>query len=155
MPQLQTLASITDGINSCTNSTESKSAQTRAFGPCPAIRRSGPHPPTSGDARRGGSRSQQPLAAGVQYPFIRPSKIRDLGRSCVITPEAAIPPPEKGRQNLPGTDLPDHRRITGTKGYPCQVANQLKSAIHVPARLTRRDGSKCRRAGAAQSPQFG
>ena len=45
---------------------------------------------------------------------IRPSKIRDLGRSCVIASEAAIRPPEKGRQNLPRTNLPDHRRITGS-----------------------------------------
>jgi hypothetical protein len=86
------------------------------------IRRSNAHPPTSGT-----------LDEAVAIPtdscgrrsvsVIRPSKIRDLGRSCVSTPAAAIRPPEKGRQNLPPnrpTRSPPNYRFT--KGYPCQAA---------------------------------
>jgi len=144
VPQLQALAAITDGINSCTNSTESRSA------PNPGLwhlsRNSRCSPATARDARRGGSHLNSRLRAASMYPLFD-----YLARSCVITPGAA----REGGQNLPRTDLSDRRHYRFTKGYPCQAANQLKSAIHVPARLTRRDGSKCRRAGAAQSPQFG
>ena len=105
VPQLQALAAITDGINSCTNSTESRSAPNPGLWHLSRNSSIRCSPATARDARRGGSHPNSGLPAASMYPLFD-----YLARSCVITPGAA----REGGQNLPRTDLPDHRRITGS-----------------------------------------
>jgi hypothetical protein len=75
-----------------------------------------------------------PTASCGRRPSIRYStvQIRDLGRSCNHSRSRHSPARKGATKFAPNRPTRSPSNYRFTKGYPCQAANQLKSAIHFP-----------------------